>query len=215
MNSLSPERQKEALSCWYYFIKKEFDKRGIQVDSGVIHMDEGVPHMHIFFHDPEYKLGKKMNLAFYKALNRNVPAGMRQKGFDIRDMVAFDEEKYQSMSEDEKQAYIANKKRKKHGLSSAAYKAEQETKKQREELAEKQAALEKEQATVESLRITYETWNADVQQEKEENKKLIELGRQYNDILRRKAAEKVSSNVEPEPAASNRRRGLDLSGNFE
>lgn len=103
-------------------------EHGLQVDMTALHRDEMGEHGHVLGHDPEYKAGKKIDIRLYADLNRELPKRMRELGYDVEDLVAYDPEKVKVMDEDEKAEYkaelIERKKAKKHGRNSNAYKAE-------------------------------------------------------------------------------------------
>lgn len=111
--------------------------RGMDIDQAVVHVDEGCPHLHYFGHDPEYKLGKKLGLKLYDALNREYPEEMRKRGWPVDSLTGW-KEATAGMTEEQKEEYKAKKPRKKHGRSSKEYKAE----KRLEKLEAKNAELE-------------------------------------------------------------------------
>ena len=67
MDSLTSEQQMIFLNDLIDITKEAYTKQGIKVDTTVIQVDEGNPHVHLFGHDPQYKLGKKLNLKFLKS----------------------------------------------------------------------------------------------------------------------------------------------------
>lgn len=111
--------------------------RGMDIDQAVVHVDEGCPHLHYFGHDEEYKLGRKLGLKLYDALNREYPEKMREKGWPVDSLKGW-KEATAGMTEEQKEEYKAKKPRKKHGRSSKEYKAE----KRLEKLEAKNAELE-------------------------------------------------------------------------
>lgn len=120
--------------------------RGMDIDQAVVHVDEGCPHLHYFGHDPEYKLGKKLGLKLYDALNREYPEEMRKRGWPVDSLTGW-KEATAGMTDEEKAEYKAKRPRKKHGRSSKEYKAE----KRLEKLEQKGEALEKKNAELEAM----------------------------------------------------------------
>ena len=165
MRKLSLKEQFQLLYDTLHETVKEYKKRKVVIDCCVIHVDEGVLHMHIFGHDPEYKLGKKLNLKFYNALNRSVPKRLRQRGWNVEDCVSYDVDAVSKMSEDEvveyKKKHIQNKQGK-HGLSSKEYKAgkkaeqlgqlESDLKRQQSEMDQERERLSRTKALVDKAR---------------------------------------------------------------
>lgn len=126
MESLSEEDQMRMLEDAAEITIGIFRKRGLVIDAGVVHVDERNPHMHIFGHDPEYKLGKKIDIRLFGELNRDVPKLMRERGWDIQDCAGYDLEAVSQMTPEEKAEYTAKRieeKKGKHGVSSELYKA--------------------------------------------------------------------------------------------
>lgn len=111
--------------------------RGMDIDQAVVHVDEGCPHLHYFGYDPEYKLGRKLGLKLYDALNREYPEEMRKRGWPVDSLTGW-KEATAGMTEEQKEEYKAKRPKKKHGRSSAEYKAE----KRLEKLEAKNAELE-------------------------------------------------------------------------
>lgn len=97
--------------------------RGMDIDQAVVHVDEGCPHLHYFGHDSEYKLGRKLGLKLYDALNREYPEEMRKRGWPVDSLTGW-KEATAGMTEEQKEEYKAKRPKKKHGRSSAEYKAE-------------------------------------------------------------------------------------------
>lgn len=145
MQAMTPDRQIEFLEDSYEAMNKVFYKHGLLIDVGVVHLDEGVPHMHIYGHDPDFKLSKKMNLKFYNDLNHGLYVKeMRAKGWDIAPKKSNFVEDTKNMSEAELKEYKELKKKERkerHGKSSKQYKMEQELKKLDEAIKSKQAEL--------------------------------------------------------------------------
>lgn len=111
--------------------------RGMEIDQAVVHVDEGCPHLHYFGHDEEYKLGRKLGLKLYDALNREYPEEMRKRGWPVDSLTGW-KEATAGMTDEQKEEYKAKRPKKKHGRSSAEYKAE----KRLEQLEQKNAELE-------------------------------------------------------------------------
>jgi len=129
MDTLSYDKQVAFLEDSAKVIHDIYARRGILMDAVVLHFDEGNPHLHYFCHDPEYKLGKKLGLPLFRALNdTEYPEQMRQKGWDIASLKGYDVEAAKAMTEDELSEYKAKHKaqRKKGGKPSAVFKAEKD-----------------------------------------------------------------------------------------
>lgn len=114
--------------------------------STVMHFDEQGGHLHKFW-EPMTEDGRlcakeACNIKFFAKLNKEMPAFLRSRGWDIDDCRAYDEAKEQLKTEQEK--YQARRER---GLSSVAYKAKAEAEKNRlnaeiDELQAKASELE-------------------------------------------------------------------------
>ena len=99
----------------------------------------------------------------------SAPAVAEASGWDVESLASFDEDKFKTMSAEERAAYIEAKRARKaaHGLSSSSYKAEKEAARIKEEAAEKaaevieqaeaEAKLVKEEANREANRIIRES----------------------------------------------------------
>lgn len=126
MDSLEDDEIEKFMEDSSEVIQEIYEKRGCVIDPIVIHYDEENPHLHYFGHDPEYKLGKKIGLKLYTALNdTEYPKQMRQHGWDIDPLTGY-QEAIKDMTEDEITEYKKRRKadrKKKHGLSSTEYKA--------------------------------------------------------------------------------------------
>ena len=175
MESLSPRDRIRFLQDAYRVTVQEYQRKGISVDAWVIHLDEQVPHLHLYGHDPEYKLGKKLNLSFFNAMNKRVPERLRALGWDIEDCTVYDVEEAQKMSPEAQKEYkekrMQEKKEKGYGMSSKAYKAkkDKETVKQQEKrLKLKTKALEEDKRRFEKEKAAQE---AEFEKEKAELKK--------------------------------------------
>lgn len=127
MQSLSEDEQERFLDDSMETVKDMLEKRGMVLDSAVLQWDEYTPHIHFFGHDPEYKLGKKLGLPLYRALNETeYPKRMRELGWDVEALKGYDVEATKSMTDEELTEYKANHRaqKKKGGKSSAEYKAD-------------------------------------------------------------------------------------------
>lgn len=114
--------------------------------STVIHRDEQGSHLHKFW-EPMTEDGRlcakeMMNIQFFGRLNREMPAFLRSRGWDIDDCHAYDEAKEQLKSEQEKY-----QERRERGRSSVVYKAQAEAEKNR--LSEKVDELQAEVSRLE------------------------------------------------------------------
>lgn len=73
------------------------------------HRDEGAEHEHIiamsYNGKGELKGKDVVNLKMYKKLNRDYPKRMREKGWDVNELKAYDEEAVKDMNDEEKKAY--------------------------------------------------------------------------------------------------------------
>ncbi|MFC2626607.1 MAG: plasmid recombination protein [Parascardovia denticolens] len=73
------------------------------------HRDEGAEHEHIIamsYNDKGELKGKDVvNLKMYKKLNRDYPKRMREKGWGVNELKAYDEEAVRNITDDEKKAY--------------------------------------------------------------------------------------------------------------
>lgn len=100
------------------------------VKSKVIHFDEQGGHLHAFWEpmtaDGRLCAKEAMNLKFFNRLNKEMPAFLRSRGWDIDDCNAYDEAKEALKTEQEK-----HQERKKRGLTSVQYKAQAEAEKNR------------------------------------------------------------------------------------
>lgn len=130
MNTLTHEEQVDFLMDTIDIIKEIYTDRGMLIDAVVIHFDERNPHIHYFGHDPEYKLGKKLGLPLFKALNKlEYPPKMKKRGWNVDELVDYDLERTKSMSEDELREYKKKhieEKKEKHRKSSKEYKIEKD-----------------------------------------------------------------------------------------
>lgn len=126
MDSLEDDEIEKFMEDSSEVIQGIYEKRGCVIDAIVIHYDEGNPHLHYFGHDPEYKLGRKIGLKLYTALNdKEYPKQMRQRGWDIDPLTGY-LKATKDMTEDEITEYKKKRRadrKKMHGLSSAEYKA--------------------------------------------------------------------------------------------
>ena len=97
---MNEQQRARFMTALYAVTKEVLERRGLTVDASVLHKDEISDHWHIFGHDKDYQLGKKLNLSFFKALNREVPKRMRQLGWkDVEDCIAYDDEAVKKMTD--------------------------------------------------------------------------------------------------------------------
>lgn len=182
MQKLSPEQQMQFLQDSIICIKYIYEKRGMTLDYAVIHVDEGVSHVHYCGHDTQYRLGKKLGLKLYDALNKTeYPAMMRKHGWQVDALQGYDVEATRSMSQEQKNAYNleCRKKRKEHGLDARQYKAEQERKNaelqtENRELQDKNNQLKVENERAQAIKRANDKLRADNQDKKAENAYLDE-----------------------------------------
>lgn len=120
-------------------LKSVLDKHNITYDAHVVHYDEVSPHLHMLFHDEDFKLGKKMNQKFIGDLNRDIPQMMREKGWPCDDLDLYDPGDREG---EELEEYKRSRRSKKHGKSSLDYKREKLSEKERD-LEEKRLNLNK------------------------------------------------------------------------
>lgn len=148
MKSLTAEQQEQFIKDGLKVMCGIYEEHGLKVDAVAIHRDEMVPHAHILGHDPDYIASKKITPKFFRALNRTFPEKMRELGYDVENMDAYDPEKAAGMSEDELKAYKdeLRVKKKKNAQSSLEYK--------KSKVEEQAAELEKLQAELEDLKLT-------------------------------------------------------------
>ena len=163
MESMDEAERKQFVRDGISVTAKILEESGLQVDMTALHMDEIVEHGHILGHDPEYKAAKKLDIRLYAKLNKELPRRLREMGYDVEDLAVYDSEKVAQMTPEEQATYreerIQQKRAKKHGQSSNAYKrekleeAETELKAQREALAKQQAEAEARLKDLETERI--------------------------------------------------------------
>lgn len=136
MDGMKYQEQTKFLNDLATITIQEYKNRGIQIDAAVVHFDEANPHVHLFGHDAQYKLGKKLNLKFFNVLNREVPKQLRALGWDIQDCSAYDVAAVKEMSPDEraeyKEKHIARKKSNRNNRPSEQYKREREQEREQE-----------------------------------------------------------------------------------
>lgn len=170
MSNLSEKEQDKFLDDSETIVRDILETSGLTIDAIARHKDELVPHDHVFFHDEDFTLGKKLNLKLFNRLNTEYPKRMRELGYDVKDMQVYDSEKAQKMSKDERAEYdaemIRKKRAKKSGRSSEAFKAEKEAEAQKiidkantykaEKEAEAQKIIDKANLYVKTQRETLE-----------------------------------------------------------
>ena len=110
-----------------------YAKYGLKMDYGVIHLDEGNPHLHYGGHDPDFKIGEKIKLKLFTELNRGYYVEeMQKRGWDVEPLKGeYDPEAAAQMTDDEKTAYKEEvierkRKKKKNGRTAKQYKADAE-----------------------------------------------------------------------------------------
>jgi len=130
MDTLTLEEQEKFLYDSACVISEILPQYGIELDAIVAQFDEMNPHLHFFGHDPEYKLGRKVGLPLFSALNQKYPEKMRKLGWDVNTLQSYDVAATKDMNEEElaeyKKQHIARKK--KGGKPAAVYKAEKDAK---------------------------------------------------------------------------------------
>lgn len=147
INAMPRAEQERYLTDSALVVNDILKARKLQMVAMVWHFDEGAAHAHYYGYDPEYKLGKKLGLPLFNALNNEFPEKMRAKGWDIENLKGYDIERVKDMSQEDRKAYDelykAEKKEKKHGLSSKQYKAQQDAIQAEKRIAEAEKAEEK------------------------------------------------------------------------
>jgi hypothetical protein len=137
MSNMSEDKQiaflRDSLDC----IKEIYEKRGMKICAAVIHTDESNLHLHYTGYDPEYRLGRKLNLRFYRALNvEEYPKMMQRKGWDVEPLIGY-LEVTRSMSDDEIAEYKAKRRKERQsGKTAKAYKTEKDAKRRADEIIE-------------------------------------------------------------------------------
>lgn len=127
-DNLSIRRQHEFLKDSLEALEEVFKKHKVKVDVCYEHRDEKNIHAHLLGHDDDFRLSKKLGIAFFHDLNHGLYVEeMEKKGWKIKPK----EQNYQEDIEkcttiEEKLAYRKARKEqraKTHGLSSKEYKA--------------------------------------------------------------------------------------------
>ena len=139
ISALSEEDRKRFINDAIEGIKTIIPEENIK--SIAIHRDEQGDHAHVFWEpmtaDGRLSAKECHNLKFFGRLNREMPAFLREKGWDIDDCKSYDAVEEQKMREElgeEKYAEYKQEQRRNRGVSSAQFKAEAEA--IREELEE-------------------------------------------------------------------------------
>lgn len=136
INALQPDEQERFLDDSYEIVKEILERNGLQVDARARHADEEGLHDHVLGHDPDFKAGKKIGIRLYGQLNKEYPKRMRQKGWQVEDLTAYDAEAVKDMTDEEaveyKARHVAKKKEKKHNQSSSAFKKAKDDERRRE-----------------------------------------------------------------------------------
>lgn len=187
MDTLSREEQLRFLDESMSVILKMLNNRGIIVDIAILHLDENNPHIHYFFHDPEYKLSKKLNLPFFKELNKTVyPVEMKKLGWDVKQLEAYDKDYADSLPEDQKDAYKASLRQKRNNRRSAKeYKADKRAEKILKQAKEQAESIisdaEKQRSSLDSLVSSLEAYSETLKAEWENIHTKAEKG--LNELL--------------------------------
>lgn len=146
MSTLNAEEQRKILLDAYDKLKEIVGKPNMK--AAVIHYDELVPHLHTFWM-PETEDGrlcaKEMhNLKFLGTLNKEMPAFLRSKGWDIDDCNAYDAEEEQRKREEMgEEAYKKEKQEKRNNQGRSSSKFKHEIQKDIEKLNEEIETLNK------------------------------------------------------------------------
>lgn len=144
MSTLNKEDQRQLLLDTYDKLKEIVGSQNMK--AAVIHYDELVPHLHTFWM-PETEDGrlcaKEMHgLKFLGTLNREMPAYLRSKGWDIDDCNAYDAEEEQRKKEEMgEKAYKQAKQEKRQNQGRSSSKFKHEVQKEVEELEKKETEL--------------------------------------------------------------------------
>ena len=109
--------------------KKVLEESGIEVLSAVIHRDEVNPHIHYLGYDPDYKLGKKVDIKLFRRFNKEIPEKLQGQGYDVEVLERYNPDEAKVMNPDELKQYkskiIQEKKTaKKTAQSSNVFKAQ-------------------------------------------------------------------------------------------
>jgi len=144
MSTLNPENQRQMLLDAYDKLKEIVGESNMK--AAVIHYDELVPHLHTFWM-PETEDGRlcakeKHNLKFLGTLNKEMPAFLRSKGWDIEDCNAYDAEEEQRKREEMgEEAYKKEKQERRNNQGRSSSKFKHEIQKDIEKLNEKESSL--------------------------------------------------------------------------
>jgi len=144
MSTLKADDQRQMLLDAYDKLKEIVGESNMK--AAVIHYDELVPHLHTFWM-PETEDGrlcaKEMHgLKFLGTLNREMPAYLRSKGWDIDDCNAYDAEEEQRKKEEMgEKAYKQAKQEKRQNQGRSSSKFKHEVQKEVEELEKKETEL--------------------------------------------------------------------------
>ena len=129
INSLEPAEQERFFSDSYAVLQSF----GLVSDENLVmrerHMDEGAPHEHYLCmaYDGDGKLAgsRIVNLKTFAKLNRVYPKLMQKRGWPVEILEAFDHDAVKSMTAEKASLYkaehIAEKKRRRHGLTANEY----------------------------------------------------------------------------------------------
>ena len=149
-DNLSIRRQHEFLKDSLEALEEVFKKYKVKVDVCYEHRDEKNIHAHLLGHDDDFRLSKKLGIAFFHDLNHGLYVEeMEKKGWKIKPK----EQNYQEDIEkcttiEEKLAYRKARKEqraKTHGLSSKEYKAEKKMQEAEKKMQEAQKLMQEAQ----------------------------------------------------------------------
>ena len=149
-DNLSIRRQHEFLKDSLEALEEVFKKYKVKVDVCYEHRDEKNIHAHLLGHDDDFRLSKKLGIAFFHDLNHGLYVEeMEKKGWKIKPK----EQNYQEDIEkcttiEEKLAYRKARKEqraKTHGLSSKEYKAEKKMQEAEKKMQEAEKLIQEAQ----------------------------------------------------------------------
>lgn len=105
MEKMSEREQLIYLKAHWDEQKKVLEESGIEILSAVIHRDEMNPHIHYLGYDPEYRLGKKVDIKLFRRFNKEIPERLQEKGYDVEVLERYNPDEARAMSPDEKEQY--------------------------------------------------------------------------------------------------------------
>ena len=181
-DNLSIRRQHEFLKDSLEALEEVFKKHKVKVDVCYEHRDEKNIHAHLLGHDDDFRLSKKLGIAFFHDLNHGLYVEeMEKRGWKIKPK----EQNYQEDIEkcttiEEKLAYRKARKEqraKTHGLSSKEYKAGkkmQEAEKLIQEAQKQKKENEEEREFLNDYARELIAKEDSIDEKLEENKKVLE-----------------------------------------